>query len=158
MEVDSHTECENATENKNQRTTVFSSSHIQYTPLTNICRSALRATDAAEVTMRVLIAHRADVHSGTGHIPLCEAIVCGSVRAALLFLEAGASPGAKTEDGEHLLMTTAREAGYAVFLHLLLAHGADRPVQHDGDHGGRKKRVLPHGANPARSWRERESR
>lgn len=97
----------------------------RYTALTNACRGELRNTDAASATIRILLAHGADVHGDASYIPLREAILWGSSRAILLLLSAGASPDAKTEDGEPLVLTAAREGGSPKILQMLLDHVAD---------------------------------
>lgn len=96
-----------------------------YTALTNACRGELRNTEAASATIRILLAHSADVHGDASYIPLREAILWGSSRATLLLLSARASPDAKTEDGEPLVLTAAREGGFPQILQMLLDHDAD---------------------------------
>lgn len=100
-------------------------SHTGYTALTNACRGRLRKTDAAEATIRILLAQGADVHGDPSYIPLREAILWGSSHAAKLLLEAGASPDAESEDGEPLVFTAAREYGSTEILQMLLQYGTD---------------------------------
>ncbi|KAL0638686.1 B-cell lymphoma 3 protein [Maublancomyces gigas] len=96
-----------------------------YTALTDTCRSELRNTDAAEATIRILLSHGANVHGYASYIPLREAILWASSRATRLLLEAGASRNAKSEEGEPLVLTAAREEGSTEILQILLHHGAD---------------------------------
>lgn len=102
---------------------------MKFTPIANVCRSSHRHTAAAEATMRVLLAHGANVHGVPPNIPLRDAILCGASRAAQQLLAAGASAVAQTEDGESLVLSTARgggsESGGVRILGMLLAHGAD---------------------------------
>lgn len=104
---------------------VSRTSRRHYTALMNACRGELRNTDAAEATIRILLAHGADVHGDGSNIPLREAILWGSSGAARLLLEAGASPDAESKDGEPLVLTAAREGGSTEMLQILLHHGAD---------------------------------
>lgn len=100
-------------------------SRRRYTALANACRGELSNTAAAEATIRILLAHGANVHGDVTSIPLREAILSGSPRAARQLLEAGASPDAKSADGEPLVLTAARESGSTEILEILLHRGAD---------------------------------
>lgn len=99
-------------------------SRMGYSALTSVCRGELRNTAIAEATMRILLAHGTNVHADGLYLPLQDAIIWCASRAALLFLEAGASPDGKDTAGKPLVVE-AQESWCMEIMQMLLDHGAN---------------------------------
>lgn len=100
-------------------------SRMGYPALTSVRRGELRNTAIAEATIRILLAHGANDHADGLYLPLQDAIIWCASRAALLFLEAGASPDRKDTAGEPLVVKAAQESWCVEITQLLLDHGAN---------------------------------
>lgn len=96
-----------------------------YSALTSVCGGELRNKAMAEATIRILLAHSANVHADGLYLPLQDAIIWCASRAALLFLEAVASPDGKDTAGEPLVVKAAQESWCMELMQMLLDHGAN---------------------------------
>lgn len=105
---------------------VSRSDHLGYTAFMCACRMAVRNPEAAEATIRLLLAHGADVHGDRYHRPLNDAIEWDSPHVARLLLDEGASPDAMAvTGGQPLIVSAARRRGGEEVMQVLLDYGAD---------------------------------
>lgn len=99
--------------------------HGGYTALMRACRLAVKKPDAAESTIRLLLAHGADVHGDKLHRPLSDAIEWYSPHMARLLLAEGASAEARGVCGRPLIYLAVLRAGGVEVMKALMDYGAD---------------------------------
>lgn len=103
--------------------------HRGLTALHYACERKFATAETVETTVRILIAHGADVNI-EGHlppiVPLLIAIYGHFINVARVLLEAGANPNW----GDPLIFTAARD-GYTEALELLLTFGVDINISND---------------------------
>lgn len=99
--------------------------HMGLTALGGAFRGLFMNKDATAATIRLLLAHGADVDGDASHRPLKDAIYWISPRGARLLLDAGANPGEVDEVGWPLVLSAARRVETATIMEMLLDYGAD---------------------------------
>lgn len=105
--------------------------HIGWTAISGVC--AIKNDDhaAVEATLRILLAHGAEVHSDAANVSLEPTVRNGSVRIARLLLQSGACPKRLGPDNIPPIVSAAQSRNSRELVELLLDHGADIAATND---------------------------